>query len=103
MSLCLVCRGDEFVEKTFVLDNKFINYNGAYNPETDTYFVNIRTLYADGTETKTTKEYNRTKLNSILTKLSNMDTNSNSIYNLMQTLRVNPNRFYYYGANPLDL
>lgn len=103
MALCLVCKDDQFVEKTFILDNRFVHFSGIKDPSTGSYMVEIRNLYTDGSETKTTKEFTRAKLNRTLTSLSNIDSNSGSICKLMQTLRVNPNKFFYYGVNPSDL
>jgi hypothetical protein len=103
MSLCLICPGDKFVEKTFILDDKFVNYSGLYNQHADSYMVTIRNLFADGSETKTTREFSLSELNRTLTKLADIDANTGSIYRLMQTLRVNPNKYYYYGVAPTDI
>lgn len=102
MSLQLVEEGDIDFDKTFILYNRFININGIYDQISKKYYVTIRKLMEDGSETNVTKRWKREKVNNFIKRKTNADTRKNSILAPFKMIDANPDNFFYYTASTMD-
>lgn len=84
----------EYFEKTFILNDKFINVHAQRDQKSNNYFVTIDTVSPCGTKTTVTKKYSLERLNRQLHKLDTTDT-GHSFSSLLQ-IQKNPEIYAKY-------
>ena len=96
-----ITTADRYFDRTFILSDRFINYAGRIDPQKQHhYYVTIRTLYEDGSETKTTQYLSAHEINKRIRYYNSL--NTGSIYNMIKAVHLSPDNFWHYCVCPHD-